>query len=343
MSARVELDELMDAARVGRMRLRGALVLDVDDTLLARERADGGAGEETFAESAAAAALPELLRRGFRVCLITGHGWRQLETRLVAPVVEHLRASCDDAAACIARLRVYANRGATKIVWDGARHAVDEVYGVRHQLRDEDVPALRALLESLGAEFEADVRARGDWYRASFPRFDFATLPARVSEREGALLVLRPVPSRIHASDKTTTAANPRAEVYARGLELLQGAGLSEHYELAESGRSSIEITRRGVSKEAAMRDAIAELSASSGAPACEVEESIMYVGDEFFAGGNDFVIPQLFPRALCLSVAGGSEAGSAAAGVVSLARVSGAAGTAATESLLAHLLRLSA
>ncbi|HLL70687.1 MAG TPA: hypothetical protein VK363_04590 [Pyrinomonadaceae bacterium] len=347
MSARVELDELMDAARVERLRLRGALVLDVDDTLLARVRADGGAGEETFAESAAAAALPELLRRGFNVCLITGHGWQQLETRLVAPVAEHLRGSGDAtaAASCIARLHVYANRGATKIVRDGARHAVDEIYGARHQLRDEDVPALRTLLESLAVEFEADVRARVAWYEASFPRFDFGALPARVSEREGAVLVLRPVPSRIHAVRDAVAASsvrNPRAEVYARGLELLQSARLSERYELAESGRSSIEITRRGVSKEAAMRDAIAELSAASGASACEVEESIVYVGDEFFAGGNDFVIPQLFPRALCLSVAGGSAAGSEA-GVVSLTRASGAAGTAATGNLLAHLLRLSA
>jgi hypothetical protein len=347
MSARVELDNLIDASRVERLRLRGALVLDVDDTLLARVRADGGAGEETFAESAAAAELPELLRRGFRVCLITGHGWRQLETRLVAPVVKHLRESCGDdaAASCVARLGVYANRGATKIVWDGARHAFDEVYGAQHRLRDEDIPALCALLESACAEFEVDVRARGAWYESAFPRFDFKTLPARVAEREGALLVLRPVPSRIHAAGDAVGAeatTNPRAEVYARALELLRRADLSDRYELAESGRSSIEITRRGVSKEAAMRDAIAELAAASGGDESSVEESVVYVGDEFYAGGNDFVIPQLFPRALCLSVAG-SRAEETAAGVVSLVRVTSATGTAATESLFAHLLRLSA
>ncbi|HYO99639.1 MAG TPA: hypothetical protein VER76_05575 [Pyrinomonadaceae bacterium] len=341
MNARVELEELMDAGRVERLRQKGALVLDVDDTLLARVRADGGAGEETFAESAAAAGLPELLRRGFRVCLITGHGWRQLEARLVAPVIENLRES--GKAACVERLRVYANRGATKIVCDGARREVDEVYGERYQLRAEDVPALSRLLESLWAEFEVDVKARGRWYEAAFPRFDFSTLPARVSEREGAVLVLRPVPSRIHAAaDDAAATTNPRAELYARGLELLQRARLSDRYELAESGRSSIEITRRGVSKEAAMRDAMAELSASSGACEGDVEEASVYVGDEFFAGGNDYVIPQLFPRALCLSVAGGHEA-EAAAGVVSLARMTGAAGTAATERFLAHILRLSA
>ncbi|HZG53298.1 MAG TPA: hypothetical protein VEZ40_14300, partial [Pyrinomonadaceae bacterium] len=157
MSAGVELGELLDAARVERLRRAGALALDVDDTLLARERAAFVAGvrggEETFAESASAALLPELLRRGFRVGLITGHGWRQLESRLVAPVVERLRETGDEWS--IERLRVYANRGATKIVWDGTRHAVGEAYGARLRLRAADVAALRNLLETLGAEFDA--------------------------------------------------------------------------------------------------------------------------------------------------------------------------------------------
>lgn len=341
-----ELDKLFDAARVERVRRQGALVLDVDDTLLARA---GSAGEESFAESAPAALLPELLRRGFNVCLITGHGWEQLQSRLIAPIVERLREAGDDAAgASIARLRVYANRGATKIIRDGERHGTDAVYGARHQLRDEDKTALRSLLETLGGEFDASYRARREWFQAAFPRFDFATLPARVSEREGAVLVLRPIPARMHAADKEVS--NPRAEVYARGLELLRAANLSDRYELAESGRSSIEITRRGVSKEAAMRDLIAELTATmeaataaTGEDAAGVEESLVYVGDEFFAGGNDFVIPRVFPRALCLSVAAEGAGDETPAGVVSLARATGARATAATEALLAHVLNLSA
>jgi len=351
MSAGVELDKLLNAARVERLRRAGALVLDVDDTLLARERAGGfagggsvggvgsGGGEETFTESASAALLPELLRRGFRVGLVTGHGWRQLESRLVAPVVERLRESGD--ASSVEHLRVYANRGATKIVWDGARHAVDEVYGARHQLRDADVARLRALLETLGAEFDADVNARREWYRAAFPRFDFATLPARVDEREGAVLVLRPIPARRHAG--IGVRSNPRAEVYERGLELLRRANLDAAYELAESGRSSIEITRRGVSKEAALRDLLAEVSRATGEGEAGVEESLVYVGDEFVAGGNDAVIPVVFPRALCLSVAGERGGNETPAGVVSLARAARAEGTAATHALLAHLLNLSA
>jgi hypothetical protein len=350
----IELGALLDAARVERLRRAGALVLDVDDTLLARERAGGAGGggvgivaEETFAESASAALLPELLRRGFTVGLVTGHGWRQLERRLVAPVAARLRET-GDAAACLARLRVYANRGATKIAWDGERHAVDEIYGARHQLRVADVQQLRDLLESLGAEFGAKVKEHGEWYGAAFPRFDFASLPARVDEREGAVLVLRPLPAQRHAAGGMRS--NPRAEVYASGLRLLRRANLHDDYELAESGRSSIEITRRGVSKEAALRDLLAEVSKATGGGAAgaaespvSVEESLVYVGDEFDEGGNDAVIPRVFPRSLCLSVAperGGVET---RAGVVSLAVAAGAEGTAATHALLAHLLNLSA
>jgi len=73
------------------------------------------------------------------------------------------------------------------------------------------------------------------------------------------------------------------------------------------------------------------------------VEASLVYVGDEFFAGGNDSVIPRVFPRALCLSVAAERAGAETPAGVVSLARATGASGTATTEALLAHVLNLSA
>jgi hypothetical protein len=80
-----------------------------------------------------------------------------------------------------------------------------------------------------------------------------------------------------------------------------------------------------------------------SGESADSVEESLVYVGDEFLTGGNDFVIPLLFPRALCLSVAGEHLGGGTPAGVVQLTRVTNLQGTAAAEALLRHLLNLSA
>lgn len=338
MSLPVELSKLIDQPRTQHLRLKGALILDVDDTLLAREGASGGR-EETFDESASAALLPELLRRGFNLCLITGHGWRQLASRLVAPIVERLRESGHEAV--IERLRVYANRGATKIVWENRGYKVDESYGARHELRARDVPTLRVLLQSLGVEFDTEVNGRREWYREVFPRFDFARLPARVDEREGAMLVLRPIPSRTHAANPSSSV-DSRTRVFERGLDLLRQANLSDDYEVALAGRSSIEITRRGVSKEAAMRDLIEWLAALSGESTESVEESLVYVGDEFIPGGNDFEIPLLFPRALCMSVAGEHLGRESPAGVVHLTRVTGAQGTTATEALLTHLLNLS-
>ena len=141
----------------------------------------------------------------------------------------------------------------------------------------------------------------------------------------------------------STCTSNPRAEVNERGRELLRRAGLDGDYELAESGRSSIEITRRGVSKEAAVADLLAEVSRATGGGAAGAEESLVYVGDEFGEGGNDAVIPRVFPRSLCLSVAPERGEHEARAGVVSLARAARAEGTAATHALLAHLLNLSA
>jgi hypothetical protein len=339
MSLPVNLSTIIDGSRLQSVRLKGALILDVDDTLLAREGASGGT-QETFDESAAAALLPEFLRRGFNLCLITGHGWQQLESRLVGPLVTQLRESGNDAA--IAGLRIYANRGATKIIWNNTAHKVDEFYGTRHELRAADVPTLRTLLQSLAVEFEADVTERGDVYRETFPRFNFATLPARVEEREGAVLVLRPIPAATHAAN-ADYAEDPRAGLYKRGADLLRQTNLSDDYALALAGRSSIEITRRGVSKELAMRDLIVGLSTSSGESADSVEESLVYIGDEFFEGGNDFGIPLCFPRVLCLSVAEGHLGPEIPAGVVQLARATGAQGTAAAEAVLTHLLNLSA
>ena len=339
MSSRVELSKLIDVSRIENLRLKGALVLDVDDTLLARERANG-AGQETFNDSAAASLLPELLRRGFNLCLITGHGWQQLKSRLVAPLVERLRDSGDEAV--IESLRIYANRGATKLAWDNTGYKVDEFYGAHHELRVDDVPTLRALLQSLADEFDNEVNGRREWYREVFPRFDFAALPARVDEREGAVLVLRPIPARFHAAN-AESPADSRDRVYKRGIDLLQRANLSDDYEVALAGRSSIEITRRGVSKEAAMLDLIGELSTLSGNTAERIEESIVYVGDEFFLGGNDFLTQQHHPAALYLSVAEEFSGQETPSGVVHLKHSTSATGTAATEALLAHLLNLSA
>lgn len=337
MDARlIELDTLLDPSLVERVLRHGALLLDVDDTILLRERSGGG-GPETFSESPSAALLPQLLMRGFRLCLITGHGWKQLESRLIDPLTKQ-RKICDRPEA-IERLHIYANRGATKILWDGALHAVDDAYEARHKLRAGDIEALNGLLRSLAEQLTSEVEAQPDWYRSTFPHFDFKSLPPTVAEREGAVLVLRPIPTAKHAeSDESGGALDLRDQLYERGVELLEQAKLSDDYEIAQAGRSSIEITRRGVSKEAALRDLIAGISASSGDTESQVEESMVYVGDEFFPGGNDYMMPALFPSMLCLSV----ESEKAPEGVVSIRAATGRSGPPATEAVLRHFLNLS-
>ncbi len=330
MDARdADIGTVIDASRIERVMKHGALLLDVDDTLLVRERAVGG-GSETFADSPSAALLPQLLDRGVRLCLITGHGWQQLETRLIAPLIEHLQSP-----GSLKRLSIYANRGATKILWDGSRHVVDEAYGVSYQLRAGELKSLSDLFNSLADEFRVDFDSRADWYRKTFPRFDFTSLPATVTAREGALLVLRPVPTAKHA--ESATAIDVRDRLYERGLELLEQAGFTDDYEIARSGRSSIEITRRGVSKEVAVRDLIAGIVKSSRESPSLVEESMVYVGDEFFPGGNDYELPALFPTVIFLSVSGEGAPDKLASGVISLEAVTRKSGPAATEVVLRH------
>lgn len=322
----VDLDTLLPTSLLERVRKHGALLLDVDDTILLRERTGGG-GPETFADSPSAALLPELLIRGFRVCLITGHGWKQLESRLIAPLTAQLSGSRE----VMKRLHIYANRGATKVLWDGTRPVMDETYAAQHNLPATDMAALNGLLRWLAEHLTSEVEAKLDWYRKTYTRFDFQSLPPTVTEREGAVLVLRPVPTSQHA--ESVDAPDLRDQLFERGVELLEQLKLSDDYEITRAGRSSIEITRRGVSKEAAVRDLIAEISAASGDSASVVEESMVYVGDEFLPGGNDRELPALFPSMLCLSV----ESEKAPDGVASLRTAAGSSGPPATEVVLRH------
>jgi hypothetical protein len=156
------------------------------------------------------------------------------------------------------------------------------------------------------------------------------------------VLVLRPVPARIHAADAQPDA-DCRAALYERGLKLLLHAGFGDKYQLSRTGRSTLEITRRSVSKVTAMRDLMTGLAALSGESTDRVEAALVYVGDEFFPDGNDFEIPFEFPRVLCLSVAEDDLRRETTTGVVQLARVTSGHGTVAAEKLLTHLLNLSA
>jgi hypothetical protein len=314
----------------------GALVLDVDDTLLAR--GSGDRPGETFEKSRAAAALPVLLAAGVRVVLITGHGWRQLERRLVTP----LRAAVEREAAglpegSLGRLAVYANRGATRVAWDGSAHRVDRAYAEAHGISAGHRPAIVGALSAAATVSAADREARPDWYRRAFPRFEGWGMPV-VDDREGGALVLRPIPSAFHAAGPGLP--DPRAELAARVAADLRRAGLGDGYDVEAEGRSSICIYRRGATKAVALRDAIGALAAASGRSAAEVEAALIYVGDEFAPGGNDAVIPREFPACLCYSVGEVTPSGPAPPGVRHAAASFGGRGTAATRNLLDRILQ---
>jgi hypothetical protein len=331
------LVRVVDAPHVQRIYRLGALILDVDDTLIPRAGCDS-AGENLALEPTVRIAL--LLLRGFHVGIVTGHGWTQLNRKLIRPIVDILRQTAPHSyAEAIARLHVYANGGATKAAWNGHGHATDLQYGHSHGLRSRDMPVLCRILQGAATELTDDWQARKEWYQRSFPLFDFHSLPAAVEDREGAVLVLRPVPSRAHAA--RDVEEDPRAQLHSRTLRVLADGDLGEFYDLRESGRSTIELMRRSVSKALAIQDIIHERVAGSCSAPKRVEAALLYIGDEFYYGGNDAVIPCTFPECLCVSVAGGTQLEDISRGVLRTEELTGWRGPAATHQLLSHVLDL--
>lgn len=116
--------------------------------------------------------------------------------------------------------------------------------------------------------------------------------------------------------------------------------GLSELYDLGESGRSTIEVMRRGISKRTAVEDAIRALSATTGASLDATEASLLYVGDEFSPGGNDHVVFTSFPRCLCFSVSPSATRGKGTTSVIELSEQIGESGPSAAQSFLWFLFQ---
>jgi hypothetical protein len=206
-----------------------------------------------------------------RVILITGHGWEQLKRRWIVPsLLESMTAT--------ERLQIYANRGATKVVCDNVAFSEDRAYRDAHAIAHEHRIPLVHLLTSLQEEYVRDFQARASWYRQTYSRFDFDQMPT-VSLREEVVAELRPLPSRVHA---TRGGGDPRSQLSTRGRAQMNRIGLSGLYELGESGRSTIEIVRRGVSKTESHSKTRSGCSRRHGAAAEVIESSLLYVGDEF-------------------------------------------------------------
>lgn len=331
-----QLDTILSINKLENLLRHGAIVFDVDDTLLARRIKPSETGQ-IFSDSTAAVAIPLLLKAGVRVCIITGHGWQQLEKRFVAPLSEEiLRLFTEKADETLNRFFVYANRGATKLIWEKGVFIPDAKYNDEFSFTPNDLKYLIEILENLKKSFIKDFTNRKNWYLQNFVNFDFDELPPKILERERVVLGLRPIPSQAHS--KNGVVESPRQKLLLLGCEALKDVGLDAKYELAASGKSTLEITKREVSKKIAFRDLIFHLAQKSGVSPEMVEESSIYVGDEFLPGGNDFVISRNFAKCLCFSVTSINN-NNGSSNVISLPNFVHSEGVAATTVLIKHIL----
>lgn len=293
---------LLSAIDLSDLRRFGALVFDVDDTLLMRRRNPGGRNQ-IYCESESAKLIPVLLKTGLRVGLITGHGWEQLAGRLISPLIEDTSHRYPEKSRSIlSNLFVYANRGATKVNFTDGEFFVDAEYGDAFEIDDMDSKAIIAVLAELSDRFMSEFTERRNWYFSEFDNFPFAELPPRIFGHENVVIGLKPVPSAAFRSNGF--GPSPRKDLVTRGLKAMASLGLNEKYDLGESGRTSLEVIKKSVSKSVAFNDLISTIASDCLCSVELVEGASIYVGDEFTPLGNDWVIPIDFPRSLCLSVA---------------------------------------
>ncbi|HLM61592.1 MAG TPA: hypothetical protein VK308_12375 [Pyrinomonadaceae bacterium] len=311
-------------------------MLDVDDTLLARNAA--GRKDEVFGENTAINLLPRLLEAGFRVGLITGHGWKQLKTRLADPLLDFLRERSIDLTV-LKNLFVYTNQGATKIQWSGRGWSLDSKYNALYAISATHLNSLKNLLIFHASQFNADYQASKDYYKQNFPTFDFNKLPATVQNRESAVLNVRPLPSEHHKS-KDGKMDVPRNVVKVRVEGEIEKLGLAEIYKICQSGLSSLDLVDRKVSKTIAVRSILSELGVRASKEIREIEKAVIYIGDEFTPSGNDYCVAVNFPFIKCFSVASAqSSTKNELQNVIQFAELKGTSGTRATSEILEFFL----
>lgn len=302
---RNSLDTLLPRERLKRIREMGLIVFDVDDTLLAR-RNKTRVLDQGYTESDAAKMLPHLLNSGYRICIITGHGWDQLRQRLIEPLFTDIRNRFPaDADKILTRVFIYANRGATRVGIEDS-WKVDPFYGKEYSFAETEKALLREVFANISDSFYEDYVNRPEWYTEAFPEFDFQELPPVVIDRENVVLSLRPIPSEAHAVSEST--GSPRRTCADKASEGLHAAGLDNRYVVEPAGKSTLEITRKGVSKESAFRDALMRAAKEYDASASKAEKNSLFIGDEFWKGGNDRGIAENFPNCLCISVSNAEQ-----------------------------------
>ena len=259
--------DLIDEQFVVRLAKSGALILDVDDTLLARR---GGSSEsgETFADSEAARLLPDLAKCGIYVALVTGHGLGQLSQRLLDPLAIELTPV--QSVSGFAGPVVYANRGAIRLEFVDGVFVRTAANGERFEIGEGNRRELAAIAKEI------------------YPVGDKEPV---LELRDGVILSMRPF------------SEEARRIAIGSGRQLLKEAGLDVSFEMIAAGKSTIEVSVCGLTKSVACTDLLASISRKRALPPEQVEAASLMIGDEFGEGGNDRVVADEFPLMTCISV----------------------------------------
>jgi hypothetical protein len=277
------LDKVITPSRMQTLRARGVLILDVDDTLLARRNGSTADGEK-FGDSPAALMLPQLLHVGVRVALMTGHGWEQLDERLIKTFLQQI--SKEPSLVLNDHFYAYANRGATRIIFDGSTWRLDEKYARGFVFSPDELKALTAILTELA-----------DILRAH-------TNEQRIESREDSILSLRTVGIQIPDWELV------RHHLVALGRERLEKKGYASRFQITPAGKNSVEIASTDASKSFACADLFARIGGAEGCTSDQVRANSLYIGDEFEPEGNDKEVALAFRDLQCISVGAHANTG---------------------------------
>jgi FkbH-like protein len=289
------------------IREKGALIFDVDGTLLDNKRT-------LDSEPGMLNALLDLLAQGIRIAIISGNSRSETTRRVVDPVREGLqkRGMLDDAKNMV----VYANGGATKITYDIVGNEVlDNKYNEGKGVDEEDIEIIKKVLqEALKDKLGLSAKEILEWQRWFLERSDFPnitfTLPWTKKEvKEIAVVPAENITAAMQGRNLAMKIASPwieprdgaqisikllpklpreiRMEVIKRIEEELERQGRGGRLVLRTGGFASIDVNCGLVDKAVAVRDLINHFGFRDA-------ECIYYFGDEFRENGNDMPVLQV-------------------------------------------------
>ncbi len=296
----------------------GAIIFDVDETILDVQVAADERFEQTLLEAPVRKTLIDLLRAGFDICAITGNDLEKFKGRFSEHLISGLRATGEEHL--IERFEVYGNGAATHLTFEcdkvcEVRYVEDANYNQMNLMSDEDYTVVKSVLHSIANTEDLIPSKEKLSQKYDMGKWQYCRDPSNavwcqrgsdglevkipwVAERGGrAMLTLKPLPSSRHFRiDTPAGEVDLRDQVLERCKEELEMA-LGERYRklsVRTGGWSSIDVTCK-VSKAGAVHHYCQEHGLSG--------DDILYFGNEFRPGGNDKSVADGVPGVHVISV----------------------------------------